>query len=475
MLINELNPELFTVIQTLSFIKVYLNELDAQIRLVNPNYKLSTAQCLWLGFMLSAILVTNSLCWEAYSRTSIGKHKASKLRWMFKHTKLPWEKLLLCSVKAILKRYSITEGLLVLDDSDLPRSKHTSKLYGVHKLKDKTSGGFIKGQNIVLLLLVTDKVTIPVGFNFYLPDPEWVEWKAKDRQLRKNKVAKSGRPVEPKRSNEYPSKLEISGNLVEEFVSNFPEVKVKALLADCLYGNKKLKERIDKLGQKIQIISQIRSNQLVKLSGKNITVTELFKRYPGIPTIINIRGQSSAVNMRGMRVQVNAYGCKLMVIALKYAGEDDYRYITATDLSWRAIDIANAYTLRWLIEVFFQDWKTSEGWQRAATQQGEIGSRRGVLLSLLTDHALLMHPEQTNRIDAGLPAVTVGSLSNHIKVEAFIDSVEAIIESDSPKSAFEKLSKQMLNLYELRESKKHLVGYDMSNFKGRYGLEKKYA
>ena len=312
-------------------------------------------------------------------------------------------------------------------------------------------------------------------FDFYIPDPEWLKWKAKDRQLRKSKVAKVDRPAEPKKAEKYPSKLKIAANLVEEFVSDFPEIKVKSLLADCFYGNKKFRKWIDNLDKKIQIISQIRSNQLVKILGKKITVTELFERYPGVPTIINIRGQSSAVSMRGMRVQVNAYGCKLMVIALKYANEDTYRYITATDLSWRAIDVTNAYTLRWLIEVFFQDWKTSGGWQRLATQQGEIGSRRGVILSLLSDHALLMHPEQTSRIDAGLPAVTVGSLSNHIKVEAFLDSVKAVIELDSPKLEFEKLSKKFTNLYELRESKKHLVGYDMSNFEGRYGLEKRYA
>ena len=155
---------MFTVIQTLNFIKSYLNLLDEQIRSVNPAYRLSHVQYVWLGFTLSAMLVTNSLCWEVYSRTSIGKHKSSKLRWMFKHAKLPWDKLLLCSIKAVLKRYGITEGILVLDDSDIPRSKNTSEIYGVHKLKDKASNGFIKGQNIVLLLLVTDKITIPVGF-----------------------------------------------------------------------------------------------------------------------------------------------------------------------------------------------------------------------------------------------------------------------------------------------------------------------
>lgn len=99
-----------------------------------------------------------------------------------------------------------------------------------------------------------------------------------------------------------------------------------------------------------------------------------------------------------MRVNVVSYGCKLVVIALKYAGEDDYRYITATNLSWRTIDIVNAYSLRWLIEVFFQDWKTHEGWQSMATHQGEIGARSGVVLSLMSECFVASSPTvQSNR------------------------------------------------------------------------------
>ena len=45
----------------------------------------------------------------------------------------------------------------------------------VHKLKDKASGGFIRGQSLLFLLLITPKVMIPVGFVFYLPDPDGLE------------------------------------------------------------------------------------------------------------------------------------------------------------------------------------------------------------------------------------------------------------------------------------------------------------
>ena len=76
-----------------------------------------------------------------------------------------------------------------------------------------------------------------------------------------------------------------------------------------------------------------------------MSVNNLFKRYSGIPETINCRGEDKNVIMYGMRTKVKAYGHKLFVIALKYEGEKDYRFITATDLSWRAIDIVSAYTL----------------------------------------------------------------------------------------------------------------------------------
>jgi len=53
------------------------------------------------------------------------------------------------------------------------------------------------------------------------------------------------------------------------------------------------------------------------------------------------------------------------------------------------------YTLRWLVEVFIEDWKNFEGWNMLAKQQGEEGSMRGVTLSLLCDHMLLVHPKQS--------------------------------------------------------------------------------
>jgi len=40
----------------------------------------------------------------------------------------------------------------------------------------------------------------------------------------------------------------------------------------------------------------------------------------------------------------------------------------ASELTWRTQDIIQLATLRWLIEVFIQDWKAHQGWG-ALTQQ----------------------------------------------------------------------------------------------------------
>ena len=54
--------------------------------------------------------------------------------------------------------------------------------------------------------------------------------------------------------------------------------------------------------------------------------------------------------------------------------------------------------LRWLVEVFFEDWKLYEGWAKEAKQLDEEGSRRGLIQSLLLDYALILHPKQMTRI-----------------------------------------------------------------------------
>ena len=104
-------------------------------------------------------------------------------------------------------------------------------------------------------------------------------------------------------------------------------------------------------------MSQMRSNQKVRVYQREQHVTDYFATHPGTPHTVCMRGaEHVAMRIGSARLYVSAHRTKRFVIALKYDGEEAYRYLIASDLSWRTLDIVQAYTLRWLVEVFVQDW-----------------------------------------------------------------------------------------------------------------------
>jgi hypothetical protein len=113
----------------------------------------------------------------------------------------------------------------------------------------------------------------------------------------------------------------------------------------------------------VQVKSGLRPNQTVRFRNRTFSVQQYFERYPGVSQTIRIRGGREVRALIGSaRLYVGAHDKKRFVIALNYAGEKDHRYLLASDLTWRTQDIVQAFTWRWLVEVFVQDWKTYEGW-----------------------------------------------------------------------------------------------------------------
>src|SRR5690606_18847910 len=123
---------------------------------------------------------------------------------------------------------------------------------------------------------------------------------------------------------------------------------------------------------------------------------------------------------------------------------------------WRDIDIIKTFSFRWLVEVFIQDWKQYEGWNQLAKQPGIDGSNRGVTLSLLSDHALLLHEDQKVLLENKRPAATVGSLREKVMMESLKGFIEEIVSSDNPRELFESFSDKISELFGLRSSIKHL-------------------
>jgi hypothetical protein len=449
----------------LPFIKSYVNAINQSLKEHRSGSEMSALQCYWLSFVILGLLVTNSLCWSRFERFGLNEYKASAICWMFKRAKIAWELLLHASVLKIIESYSIHYGVLVIDDTDAERSKNTKQIAKVHKIRDKKTSGYFKGQNIIFLLLVTDKLTIPVGFEFYQPDPAMSDWIKEDKRLREKKVLKKFRPEKPNPNQQYPSKKSLAIKLIDGFLSDFKDIKIKATIADAFYNTKDFFDSVSAATSQPQIISQIKGTQLINVGGQFKQVREFFKNFQGKTETVQLRNSDKQITFCSAKFKVKSHDKKLYVIALKYGDESEYRYLIANDTTWRNVDIIKAYALRWLVEVFIQDWKSYEGWNQAAMQRGIDGSEQGLIISLLSDHALHFHKDQLTLYENKEPAATVASLREKVMMESLTAFIEKIVTSSDPKSFFQEYSNKIAELFGLRSSIKHMRGTSFDEMK----------
>jgi hypothetical protein len=440
------------------FVRAFVDAVDEAIRAQSPSHGLSTIQRAWLAFCVTAVLVTNSICWARFERASLGTYSLAALSWMFRHSKLPWDDLLVASVRVILRHYGLTSGSLVIDDTDNPRSKSARTLAHLYKLRDKDSGGYLWGQSLVFLVLVTPKVSIPVGFTFYQPAPALSAWYRQEKVLKKQGVPKAQRPPKPAPHPRYPTKQQLALRLLERFKGQHPGLRVHCIVADALYGTAPFVAGASALFGGVQVISQARSNQHVRIHQRTQRLADYFATHPGIPQTIRIRGGDERVALvRSARLYVCSHKTKRFLVAIKYEEEETYRYLMASDLSWRTLDIVQGHSLRWLVEVFVQDWKGHEGWAQLTKQPGAEGARHSVILSLLVDHALFVHPDQEAQLKNNLPAYTVGSLRAHVQVECLVDVIEDLMSSDDPQSRLHHFTQALHEVFAFGRSKKHMI------------------
>jgi hypothetical protein len=436
--------------------------VDEAIREQSPSHGMSAMQRTWLAFCVTAVLVTNSICWARFERASLGTYSLAALSWMFRHSKMPWDELLVASVRVILRHYGITSGSLVIDDTDNPRSKSAKALGHLYKLRDKESGGYLWGQSLVFLLLVTPKISIPVGFAFYQPAPEFSAWYKKDKALKKQGVAPRQRPPKPPANPAYPTKQQLALRLLEQFHAQQPTLRVHCIMADALYGTAPFVDGAAVTFGGVQVLSQIRSNQKIRVHKREQHVADYFATHPGTPYTIRIRGGEEVSAIVGSaRLYVCSHKTKRFVVALKYEDEETYRYLIASDLSWRTLDIVQGQTLRWLVEVFIQDWKSHEGWSQLTKQPGKEGARHSVILSLLVDHSLFVHPDQQDQLKHNLPAYTVGSLRANVQVECLVDVIDDLVSSDEPQEKLKRFTHALHEVFAFGRSKKHMIQRQM--------------
>ncbi|MEM6698828.1 MAG: hypothetical protein AAF599_10560 [Bacteroidota bacterium] len=72
-------------------------------------------------------------------------------------------------------------------------------------------------------------------------------------------------------------------------------------------------------------------------------------------------GKTVAIYYSSLIAKVKAHdGTKRLIIAYKYKGEQQLRYLFATDMTWTVQSVIELFSLRWLVEVFIQDWKIQD-------------------------------------------------------------------------------------------------------------------
>jgi len=236
--------------------------------------------------------------------------------------------------------YGITGGSLVIDETEKQRSKVATTLAHVYKLRDKESGGSIWGQSLVFLVLVTPTSTIPLGFAFYQPAPALSAWYKPDKRLKQQGIPPKQRPPKPPPNPHYPTKQARALCLLRQWKAPHPALRVSCLVAEALDGAATFVEAASAIVGGVQVISQLRSNQKVRVDKHAQDVADYLATHPGTLQHIRIRGgEEISVLVGSARMYVCAHHPKRFIMALKYEGADSYRSLLASDLTWRTLDI----------------------------------------------------------------------------------------------------------------------------------------
>lgn len=94
----------------------------------------------------------------------------------------------------------------------------------------------------------------------------------------------------------------------------------------------------------------------------------------------------------------------------------------------------------------------------AAKQYDEEGSSRGLILSLLIDHCLLLHPEQKAYIENKTPAFTVESLQRRAQMDVLLECFKDLIEQQDPGEKLKEIGQAIKDVFRLMPSGKHMSG-----------------
>ena len=89
-------------------------------------------------------------------------------------------------------------------------------------------------------------------------------------------------------------------------------------------------------------------------------------------------------------------------------------------------------------------------------QPGDEGARHSVILRLLVDHRLFLHPDQQRQLKNNRPAYTVGSLRAHGQVECLGEVINDLVWSDHPQEKRKCFTHALHEGFACGRSKQHM-------------------
>ena len=144
---------LIPLLNTLPFVIDYMNMISSNIEIKPNDKKLTSIGSKIIGFIISGIILYAVINYEDFGRNSLNKYKADSISKLIRRlNRNLFEAIFLASIRGLINKFDLTDGVLVLDDTDNKRSKRTKRIHAVQKIKDKSTSGYMQGQSMGLLL-----------------------------------------------------------------------------------------------------------------------------------------------------------------------------------------------------------------------------------------------------------------------------------------------------------------------------------
>ena len=263
------------------FVSAFVDAVDAAIRTHQPHHAMSVTQRTWLAFCITAVLVTNSICWARFARASLGTYALAALSWMFRHSKIPGTNsgsqcAGYCGTTASPRAASAS-----MTPTTRARNRPRRSPICINSATKKVVA--ISGDK-ASARLGDPKISMPVGVVLLSARPECSAWYKTDKVLQKQGVPAKQRPRKPAPNPQYPTKEQLALRLLASFKAQQPDVRIHAVMADALYGTATFVDGASALFDGVQVISQIRSNQNIRVGQRHQHVADYFATHPGRPS-----------------------------------------------------------------------------------------------------------------------------------------------------------------------------------------------